>query len=202
MASAIQCYNETNKYRGGFRMSTQSDYDQVYAKRVAAIEKDPGLMILSSMNQPQPADQKKATQYVVYTDFQQKKERQNSFSIWVYTPFENVDKYDHSKADFQAQLLFDLNRWQNSAHITVLETLGSESRLAFYDFQNMGLAQLALKAFINLIKKSAVTTVDGNISSFDRDNFAKLQHIFEKFGFTFHVADADQGIAKITLTLK
>lgn len=182
-------------------MSAQTEFDQVYAKRLAAIEKDPNLTILSSMDSPQPATDKQATQYIVYTDYKPGATRQNSFTVSVFTPFENVDKYGHAKADFQTQLLFDLDRWQSNAHITVLETLGSESRLAFYDFQNMGLAQLALKAFVNLAKKADVATIDGNISSFDKDNFAKLTHIFEKHHFTFDIADSKQGIAKITRSL-
>ncbi|KRN25602.1 hypothetical protein [Lacticaseibacillus camelliae] len=181
-------------------MSTQADYDDIYAKRLAAIEKDPALTILSSMNQPQ-VEGAKATQYIVYTDYQANA-RKSSFTISVYTPFENVDKYGHSKADFQAQLLFDLNAWQKAMHITVLETLGSESRLAFYDFQDMGLAQLALKAFLNLANKADVEKIDGNISSFDKENFDKLAHIFRKFGFTVKVSDAAQGIAKIEKSLK
>ena len=32
-------------------MSVQTDYDEIYAKRLAAIEKDPALTILSSMDQ-------------------------------------------------------------------------------------------------------------------------------------------------------
>ncbi|WP_179394658.1 hypothetical protein [Lacticaseibacillus absianus] len=183
-------------------MSAQLEYDQVYAKRLAAIEKDPQFTILSSMNRPPVAGDQKATQYIVYTDFKLENQKRNSFTISVYTPFENVDKYGHSKADFQSQLLFDLNRWANSMHITVLETLGSESRLAFYDFQNMGLAQLALRAFINLAKKANVTTIDGNLSSFDRDNFAKLEHLFGKFGFDLQIKDATQGIGKIRLEVK
>ncbi|WP_125705454.1 hypothetical protein [Lacticaseibacillus daqingensis] len=183
-------------------MTAQIEYDQVYAKRLAAIEKDPQYTILSSMNRPQASGEHQATQYIVYTDYKPDNLKRNSFTISVYTPFENVDKYGHSKADFQSQLLFDLNRWENSMHITVLETLGSESRLAFYDFQNMGLSQLALKAFINLAKKVDVAQIDGNLSSFDRENFAKLQHIFTKFAFTLKIADSDQGIGKILLTLK
>lgn len=182
-------------------MSVQTDYDEIYAKRLAAIEKDPALTILSSMDQARPEGTTKATQYIVYTDYKANSS-QTRFTISVYTPFENVDKYGHSKADFQSQLLVDVNRWSQRMHITVLETLGSESRLAFYDFQNMGLAQLALKAFVNLARKSEAGILDGNISSFDKENFAKLQHIFPKFGFTFDVLDANQGLAKIELKLK
>lgn len=181
-------------------MSSQTEYDQVYAKRMAAIEKDPQLTILSSMNQPQPNAESKATQYIVYTDFKPD-QQQKSFTVSVYTPFENVDKYGHSKAEYQSQLLFDVDHWANKMHITVLETLGSESRLAFYDFQNMGLAQLALKAFVNLARKTGIALIDGNISSFDKDNYAKLQHIFEKYQFEFQVTDATQGIGKIKLNL-
>ncbi|MFD1432342.1 hypothetical protein [Lacticaseibacillus yichunensis] len=182
-------------------MSVQTDYDQAYTKRLAMIEKDPAYTILSSMNKPMAEAGGQVSQYIVYTDYQSKRQPRNSFSIFVYTPFENVDKYGHSKADFLAQLLFDIDHWKNTMHITVLETLGSESRLAFYDFQNMGLAQLALKAFINLARKADVKALDGNISSFDRDNFAKLQHIFTKFGFHCQTEDAEQGIGRITLKL-
>lgn len=181
-------------------MSSQTEYDQVYAKRLAAIEKDPQFTILSSMNRPQSEADTKATQYIVYTDFKPDR-HQKSFTISVYTPFENVDKYGHSKAEYQSQLLFDVDRWTNKMHITVLETLGSESRLAFYDFQNMGLAQLALKAFVNLARKTGIALIDGNISSFDKENYAKLQHIFEKYQFDFLVTDAEQGIGKIKLDL-
>ena len=137
-------------------MSVQTDYDEIYAKRLAAIEKDPALTILSSMDQARPEGTTKATQYIVYTDYKANSS-QTRFTISVYTPFENVDKYGHSKADFQSQLLVDVNRWSQRMHITVLETLGSESRLAFYDFQNMGLAQLALKAFVNLASRKLVS---------------------------------------------
>ena len=181
-------------------MSSQTEYDQVYAKRLATIEKDPQLTILSSMNQPRTNADSKASQYIVYTDYKPERQR-NSFTVSVYTPFENVDKYGHSKAEYQSQLLFDVDRWANKMHITVLETLGSESRLAFYDFQNMGLAQLALKAFVNLARKAEVALIDGNISSFDKENYAKLRHIFEKYQFEFHVADEAQGIGKIKLNL-
>lgn len=182
-------------------MSSQAEYDQVYAKRLAAIEKDPELTVLSSMNRPQTDPKAPASQYIVYTDFKATTQKHNSYTVSVFTPYENVDKYGHAKADFQSQLLFDWDRWRNNAHITVLETLGSESRLAFYDFENMGLAQLAIKAFINLAKKADIATLDGNISSFDKDNFAKLQHIFEKHGFTFATINANDGIAKIQLTI-
>ncbi|KRK72463.1 hypothetical protein [Lacticaseibacillus nasuensis] len=182
-------------------MSSQAEYDQIYAKRLAAIEKEPTLTVLSSMNQPRANDAGPATQYIVYTDFKQDAQKHNSYTISVFTPYENVDKYGHAKADFQSQLLFDWDRWRNNAHITVLETLGSESRLAFYDFQNMGLAQLAIKAFVNLAKKADIATIDGNISSFDKENFAKLNHIFTKHGFTFATLNEAEGIGRIQLTL-
>lgn len=182
-------------------MSSQTEYDQVYAKRLAAIERDHQLTILSSMNQPQSDASKKATQYIVYTDYKPDSPAK-SFTISVYTPFENVDKYGHSKAEFQSQLLFDTDRWQDKMHITVLETLGSESRLAFFDFQNMGLAQLALKAFMNLARKAEVGKIDGNISSFDKENYAKLKHIFEKYEFDFQMTDPKLGIGKISKSFK
>lgn len=179
-------------------MTVQTEYQQAYNKRLAAIEADPRLTVLSSMNQRQDAAQKKVSQYIVFTDFKFDEQKQKTNSIYVYTPFENVDKYGHSKADYQSQLLFETNRWDNGMHITVLETLGSESRLAFYDFENMGLAQLALKAFINLATKADIAQVDGTISSFDKVNLTKLRHIFTKFGFTIKLTDPQTGIGKIS----
>ena len=169
-------------------MTVQTEYQQAYNKRLAAIEADPRLTVLSSMNQPQDAAQKKVSQYIVFTDFKFDEQKQKT----------NVDKYGHSKADYQSQLLFETNRWDNGMHITVLETLGSESRLAFYDFENMGLAQLALKAFINLATKADIAQVDGTISSFDKVNLTKLRHIFTKFGFTIKLTDPQTGIGKIS----
>ena len=141
-------------------MTVQTEYEQAYHKRLAAIEADPQLTVLSSMNQPQESDQNDVRQYIVFTDFKADEQKQKTNSIYVYTPFENVDKYGHSKADYQAQLLFETNRWDNVMHITVLETLGSESRLAFYDFENLGLAQLALKAFLNLAMRTCLVSAE------------------------------------------
>ncbi|QVI33791.1 hypothetical protein BVJ53_11850 [Lacticaseibacillus chiayiensis] len=182
-------------------MTVQTEYQQAYKKRLAAIEADPQLTVLSSMNRPQDPTQKKVSQYIVFTDFKSDEQKQKTNSIYVYTPFENVDKYGHSKADYQAQLLFETNRWDNVMHITVLETLGSESRLAFYDFENLGLAQLALKAFLNLAMKADIGLVDGTISSFDKVNLAKLRHIFTKFSFNMKMTDPKTGIGKISRTM-
>ncbi|KRM72254.1 hypothetical protein [Lacticaseibacillus brantae] len=182
-------------------MTSQTEYSEIYAKRLAAIEKDPAYTVLSSMNQPMSETPETVTQYIVYTDFKFDQQQQKTNSIYVYTPFANVDKYGHSKADYQAQLLFETNKWNNHMHITVLETLGSESRLAFYDFQNLGLAQLALKALINLANRSEIELIKGNLSSFDKENFAKLQHIFNKFDFEVEVSDEQQGIGRIQRTL-
>ncbi|KRN28241.1 hypothetical protein IV38_GL001695 [Lactobacillus selangorensis] len=167
-------------------MATQAEQDQAFAKKLAALEKNDNLTILASMNQPYDGSGK-MTQYVVYTDYQNDDRQQKTNSIFVYTPYENIDKYGHSKSDFQCQLLFELNHWDHTLHITVLETLGAESRLAFYDFQNLGLAQLALQALLNLARKGQSEVINGYISSFDADNLAKARHIFEKFAFTVTV---------------
>lgn len=45
-------------------MTVQTEYQQAYNKRLAAIEADPRLTVLSSMNQPQDAAQKKVSQYL------------------------------------------------------------------------------------------------------------------------------------------
>ena len=50
-------------------MTVQTEYEQAYHKRLAAIEADPQLTVLSSMNQPQESDQNDVRQYIVFTDF-------------------------------------------------------------------------------------------------------------------------------------
>ncbi len=178
-------------------MVSQEEYTELYKKRLAIIEDDPQYTILASMNKPMGDDAERVTQYIVYTDFKKDGQKVKTSSIYVYTPYSNVDKYGHSKADFQAQLLFELNEWDATMHITVLETLGSESRLAFFDYQNYGLAQLALRSLLNLANKLGVKTIDGNISSFDKEKFAKIIHIFEKFSFDVTIKDADHGIGRL-----
>lgn len=156
-----------------------SENDQALARKLAQIEADTSLTILSSMNRK---NDEKVNQYIVYTDYQEGSQ-QTTNSIFVYTPYANVDKFGHSKVEFQAQLLFETNKWKKQMHITVLETLGAETRLAVYDFQNLGLAQLAVKAFCNLANRAEIDQIDGNISTFDRESFNKVTHILKKYEF-------------------
>lgn len=64
-------------------MTVQTEYQQAYNKRLAAIEADPRLTVLSSMNQPQDAAQKKVSQYIVFTDFKfdEQKQKQIQFTF-------------------------------------------------------------------------------------------------------------------------
>ena len=165
-----------------------SENDQAFARKLAQIEADSKLTILSSMNQTSDDGVK---QYVVYTDYREGGQRESTNSIFVYTPYANVDKFGHSIVDFQAQLLFETNKWKNEMHITVLETLGAASRLAVYDYQNLGLAQLAVKAFCNLANKLEIETIDGNISTFARESFNKVEHILTKYGFEVKAAPGE-----------
>jgi len=64
-------------------MTVQTEYQQAYNKRLAAIEADPRLTVLSSMNQPQDAAQKKVSQYIVFTDFKFDEQKQKTNSIYV-----------------------------------------------------------------------------------------------------------------------
>lgn len=164
--------------------------EQTFAKKLATIEANSQLTVLSSMNH-QTADSMQ--QYIVYTDYKADFQQQKTNSIFVYTPFANVDKFGHDKVDYQAQLLFETNLYKKQIHITVVETLGAESRLAFYDFQNLGLAQLALKALINLAKKESIATISGNISTFDHNCFEKMQHILQKNQFEVELKTSSTG---------
>ena len=164
-----------------------NENDQAFARKLAKIEADSSLTILSSMNQ---ANDEKVNQYIVYTDYREGSQ-QTTNSVFVYTPYANVDKFGHSKVEFQAQLLFETNKWKKQMHMTVLETLGAETRLAVYDFQNLGLAQLALKASCNLANKAEIEQINGNISTFDQESFKKVAHILKKYDFEVQ-AEPDQ----------
>lgn len=183
-------------------MAPQSEAEQAlqkaYAERLAAIKADTSLTILEQSNEQTTA---KIKPYVVYTNFNRDRIEQKSCSVFVYTPYANVDKYGHSKTDYQCELLFEYNAWERNIHMTVLETLGSESQLAFYDFQNHGLAQLALKNLLAQAQANQVQSIDGNISSFDGTNLAKVKHLFQKFGFTVKIQDEARGLASVKLIL-
>ncbi|POO16533.1 hypothetical protein CDA65_02188 [Lacticaseibacillus paracasei] len=62
-------------------MTVQTEYQQAYNKRLAAIEADPRLTVLSSMNQPQDAAQKKVSQYIVFTDFKFDEQKQKKIQF-------------------------------------------------------------------------------------------------------------------------
>lgn len=169
-------------------MNTQTDYDKIYAKRLTCLEQSPDYTILSSMNKPVQSGHK-ISQYIVYTDFKPQSEQVESYSIFVYSPFANVDKRGHSKAEYQSQLLFETNVWERKLHLTVLETLGSESRLAFHDFQNMGFAQLALQSLLWLAVRNDYRLIEGNITAFDNTSFIKMKHILSKARFVIDTND-------------
>lgn len=189
-------YNRFERQMGVNQMANEND--QAYARKLAQIEANENLTILSSMNQ---VNDEKVKQYIVYTDYRENGQQESTSSIFVYTPYANVDRFGHSTVDFQTQLLFETNKWKKEMHITVLETLGAASRLAVYDFQNLGLAQLAVKAFCNLANKLEIETIDGNISTFDRDDFKKVAHILEKYEFEVQT-DAGQSSGSFIKTRK
>ncbi|WP_456910955.1 hypothetical protein, partial [Flavobacterium sp. 3-210] len=81
-----------------------NENDQAYARKLAQIEANENLTILSSMNQ---VNDEKVKQYIVYTDYRENGQQESTSSIFVYTPYANVDRFGHSTVDFQAQLLFE-----------------------------------------------------------------------------------------------
>lgn len=168
-------------------------------QRMKEIEANSELRLLRSENNDVPLadDNRHIQQYLVYTDFQFDNKMQKTNSIFVYTPWMNLDSQGRTRTDFQNQLLFEYNGWEKKAHITVLETLGSASQLAFFDYQNHGLAQLSLRALIRLAQRMDVTTIDAALSSFDgEDDFKRIKNLFTKVGFTVADENKDLGIAK------
>ncbi|MFD0896960.1 hypothetical protein [Loigolactobacillus binensis] len=173
---------------------------KAYQERLTAIEANSKLTILDKVVDYRK-DSQPVTPYIVYTDFDRAQINEKSSSIFVYTAYENVDKYGHSKTDYQNELLFEYDAWAKAIHITVLETLGAESQLAFYDFQNHGLAQLALTYLLKIARKNNVHKITGNVSSFDGESLKQVMTLFEKFDFKFKIQNGQQGLASFSLIL-
>lgn len=168
---------------------------KAFETRLKTIEADPNLIVLTTMDQPQLNDKDKVSQYIVYTNFKPGLKKQQTAAIFVYTPLENIDHYQNNKVDYQSELLFEFDPWDKKIHISVLETLGAASKLAFYDYQNHGLAQMALQALIKIAKKHEIETIDGMLSSFDGDDWDRVNHLFGKFDFATIAADKTRGVA-------
>ena len=108
----------------------------------------------------------------------------------------NLDSQGRIRTDFQNQLLFDYDGWQKQIHIAVLETLGAASKLAFFDYQNHGLAQLSLAALIKLARRLEIKKIDASLSSFDGgDDFQRIIYLYQKAGFTVVQQDLTKGLA-------
>lgn len=182
-------------------LQQQSTLAKAFATRLKAVEADPELRVLKTMDQPQVDIHDQVTQYIVYTNFKPNLKKKQTASIFVYTPMENIDHYRNNKVDFQSQLLFEYDPWDKKIHISVLETLGAASRLAFFDYQNHGLAQLALQALIRLAKKNEIASINGMLSSFDGDDWDRVNHLFTKFNFETLALNKDKGLAIYRLTL-
>lgn len=182
-------------------MQQESTLAKAFETRLKTIEADPDLTVLKTMDQVQTEPHEKVTQYIVYTDFKTDSTKQQTASIFVYTPLENIDHYKNNKVDFQSQLLFEYDPWDQKIHISVLETLGAASKLAFFDYQNRGLAQLALQALIRIAKKNGIASINGMLSSFDGDDWDRVNHLFTKFDFVRLAADKDRGVAIYRLEL-
>lgn len=166
-------------------------------QRMKEIEANSDLRLLRSENNDVPLVDDHIQQYLVYTDFQLDQRMQKTNSIFVYTPWMNLDSQGRTRTDFQNQLLFEYNGWEKKMHITVLETLGSASQLAFFDYQNHGLSQLSLQALIKLAQRTDVKTIDATLSSFDgEDDYKRIKNLFTKVGFTVDNENKDLGIAK------
>lgn len=167
-----------------------------FQQRLQALEENPELKVLRSANDEMPLQGQQIQQYIVYTDFHHDQHMEKTNSIFVYTPWMNTDSQGRSRTDFQNQLLFDYDGWQHQIHIAVLETLGAASKLAFFDYQNHGLAQLSLRALIKLAQRLDVQTIDASLSSFDGgDDGQRIIDLFEKCGFRANNQDLSKGIA-------
>lgn len=174
-----------------------------FQRRLQELEKSSEFRVLRSANNQTPLVDQRLEQYIVYTDFQFDQRMKKTNSIFVYTPWMNVDSQGRSRTDYQNQLLFDYDGWQHTIHITVLETLGAASRLAFFDYQDRGLARLSLEALLKLARRLNVDTVTASLSSFDGDkDFQRVVDLYKAAGFQVSQADADHGLAKFTFRLR
>lgn len=167
-----------------------------FQHRLKELENNPELRVMRSTNNDLPLVDQHLEQYIVYTDFQFDQRREKTNSIFVYTPWMNLDSQGRIRTDFQNQLLFDYDGWQKQIHIAVLETLGAASKLAFFDYQNHGLAQLSMGALIKLAQRLEVTSINASLSSFDGgDDFQRINYLYQKLGFQVKQQDLTRGLA-------
>ena len=58
--------------------------------------------------------------------------------------------------------------------------------------ENRGVGSMLVKAAIEVCKQRGNSGLDGELSCVDRRHFRKLEHFYEKLGFTFKLFDNDQ----------
>ncbi|WP_125768144.1 GNAT family protein [Lapidilactobacillus wuchangensis] len=174
-----------------------------FQQRMQVLNESSELKVLRSANSEEPLHDQQIQQYIVYTDFHHDQRMAKTNSIFVYTPWMNTDSQGRPRTDFQNQLLFDYDGWQKQIHIAVLETLGAASKLAFFDYQNHGLAKLSLQSLIKLAQRLSVKTIDASLSSFDGgDDGQRVIKLFEECGFTANNQDLTKGIATFVYQLE
>ncbi|ERL63721.1 hypothetical protein L248_2239 [Schleiferilactobacillus shenzhenensis LY-73] len=171
------------------------------AARIKTIREDSELQVLAQLDQP-TTNEPIITQYVAYTDFHNAQEKKQTASIFVFTPYMNLDTHQHPIVEYQTQLMFHFDPWQKSIHVSVLETLGAASKLAFFDYQNHGLATVALQALIGLARKNGFATIDGVVSSFDgHDDLLRISDVLQKVGFKVQTDPANPHVGEYSYGL-
>lgn len=159
------------------------------ADRIKQIKADSQFQVLTQLDEPS-SNEPRITQYVAYTDFSAMTDKPRVASIYVFTPYMNLDAHQHPIVEYQTQLMFHFDPWQKTIHVSVLETLGSASKLAFFDYQNHGLATVALKALIGVAKKNGFASINGVISSFDgHDDLVRISNVLRNAGFQVQAED-------------
>lgn len=175
---------------------------KVLIDRIKGIRENPALQALAQLDEPS-SNEPRVTQYVAYTDFTTAESKRQTASIYVFTPYMNLDAHQHPIVEYQTQLMFHFDPWTKSIHVSVLETLGAASKLAFFDYQNHGLATVALQALIGLGRKNGFHNIDGVVSSFDgHDDLLRISDVLQRVGFTVqtdpenpHVGEYSYGLS-------
>lgn len=174
---------------------------KVLSARIQEIRKDSQLHVLTQLDEPS-GNEPRVTQYVAYTDFSADQQQKQTASIYVFTPYKNLDNHNRAIIEYQTQLMFNYDPWQKTMHISVLETLGAASSLAFFDYQNHGLATVALKGLIGLARRNGYTHIDGVVSSFDGvDDLLRISDLFQKVGFSVQTNPSNPHVGEYSYAL-
>lgn len=72
---------------------------KVLTDRIKGIRENPALQVLAQLDEPS-SNEPRVTQYVAYTDFTTAESKRQTASIYVFTPYMNLDAHQHPIVEY------------------------------------------------------------------------------------------------------